>query len=226
VRRRAHTDERGFTLTEVVVTVTILGLIAVPLCASLLQAVKIAPETSARATRAQDRQFLADSFATDTGRAVSVTMFHPSSQTAIDISSTGSATRTLPCTAFAGAKKLFTLSVASLKFPDEASAPGNDYLYDQHDVTYSAEITTTGEITSVKITRTDSIPDTVTVGYCTANAPNVITYATATKSCALACTLQHQSIDMNLKIQPQAQDPVEQVEFEGAIAKSTGTAPA
>jgi prepilin-type N-terminal cleavage/methylation domain-containing protein len=65
-------DEHGFTMTEVVLVVVMLGLIAVPLTSSLFQAITIMPTAKERTADSLDRVKIADKYNGDVVKASTI----------------------------------------------------------------------------------------------------------------------------------------------------------
>ena len=205
--------ERGFTAVELVVTVTVLGLIAVPLLMSLSGAIRIAPESSARASQAADRFFLSDTFTKDITNATG---------TATDTMTT---TNVTACSDVASTEILkmqtFTAPPATA-FATPDTTPGK-----LGTVTYTATITDG----ALEITRKSGAGGAdsrvVTVGWCRPGDTDVITVetcdGTGTGTCTGNGSVTHESVAVVLKIRPRPADPIEEVRFATALGRTAPT---
>lgn len=199
----ARRGDGGMTSIELVVTVAILGVVTVPLLMSLNGAIRIAPEAGARAARAADRGFLANSFAEDTTNGKSVTTPTPD----------GPAT-TKPCTETTDE----VLNITTNRL-NGATLADSQVTYT---LTISAPVGTTSAVT---ITRTEGgVAREVTVGSCQSDDTNVVVVSAATT--AGASDLIHTTVDLQLRIRPRANDPIEVVDFKGAFGKTKEPPPA
>jgi prepilin-type N-terminal cleavage/methylation domain-containing protein len=221
--RRGRAADSGMTMIEMVVTITILGIIAVPLFMSVSGALRFAPEASARSARASDRYFLADSFERDTTNASSVTLTKTDGSGDVDLAD-GTGKVEIGCGTVSDATVL-TLNVVEATL--NSASVADDYTTSAHAVTYKitiSQLATAPALGTVKFQRTSNgATKDVTVGYCTWGDAKVVVLSSATKSGTQG--LQHQSVDLSMKIAPQPSDSIEQVEYKGAFGKTIKSAP-
>ena len=199
---RVLRSERGFTAVELIIVVVILGLIAVPLSMSVTQALKLMPEANARSTSASTRFFLTDTWARDTLNTTTITT------PATDGTSFG----WCPLFQTSGTQPFFETN-----WKDGATTIS---------VKYEAVYATPpggGSIRRVDVRRTENgSPDIVATGYCDAYA-----FATSNPQVhAWDLTNQlvngdlHRRVRLTLHLSPRPGDPIESVDFEGALGKT------
>ena len=74
---RVRLRENGYTLVEVVAVIAILGVIVVPLCATLVQALNVVPQSGQRTQTATDNSRLLSTFSADIAQAQRIETFPP-----------------------------------------------------------------------------------------------------------------------------------------------------
>ncbi len=74
-RVRKRSDESGFTLPEMVVTIAIMGIVIAPLSMALIQALTLVPQSGARTQTATDAIRLNNSFVGDVTQAQGIDMW-------------------------------------------------------------------------------------------------------------------------------------------------------
>ena len=70
--RRTRRDDRGFTLTELIVTVVILGIIVIPIATVTQEMLNLGPQSSQRTASATDTSRLVQVFSDDVAQAQTV----------------------------------------------------------------------------------------------------------------------------------------------------------
>jgi hypothetical protein len=80
IRRLRNRSESGMTLTEVIATVVVMGLVIAPLSMTLLQAITLVPDASQRLTLSADNDILVSTLSDDVAQAG--VMWHYDARTA------------------------------------------------------------------------------------------------------------------------------------------------
>lgn len=92
-RRHEPDDESGFTLVELVVNFVIMGLVIVPLCMALSQAMKLIPQDGARTQLATDTSRAEGPFGNDIASSQKIQSLIASTQLAFDATGAGTWTQ-------------------------------------------------------------------------------------------------------------------------------------
>jgi hypothetical protein len=179
-RHREPNDEGGFTLVELVVNFVIMGLVIVPLCMALSQAMKLIPQDGARTQLATDTSRAEGPFGNDIASSQKIQSLIASPALAFDATGAGAWTQLdtngqVTCAQTpVGAFGIFLL----LNWTDVLTGSTTQQHF------YNVAWTSSGSLTKVSLYRDNANPPLVT-GYCQAgDVPIrlVTTAPTATKA--------------------------------------------
>ncbi len=236
--RRSARDERGFTLVELVMTITIMGLVITPLSMAMIQALTLIPTSGARTQTATDGVRLQSALVSDISQAQGMDWigFYPGSAAPLPIFAEATPTSwvggyewaNIGFTCQAGTSVMFDTwgsdgltSSGGVKTPNTSGNPEPDTMYfwelwktaygSGQKVEVHREVSTDGGAT-----KTDLGP--FMTGYClsTDAKPAVVTASQSNDG-----GYTQQSLNVTFNLRPSMSDPVHSTVLQ-AVARPSG----
>jgi hypothetical protein len=173
--RRAPTAEDGLTLTELIATIVIMGLVMAPLCTAFIQALKMIPQSGTRTQVATDNDRLLLAFSDDVAQTqLWVNQANTPGITATNtwfptfsLRPTASVTGRVQCPSVATTTQLLTL------FHSDPASSSPHNLWQDWQVVFTSVVGSPSVMMQVQRRDRDTTSsftsawDTLTTGYCT-----------------------------------------------------------
>ncbi len=204
-------DERGFTMTEVLMTVIIMGMIAYPISMVLTHALTLMPQSGSRSAAAADRAFFVNTFSDDVANSTGADdVDNVTACVDYDLlpaQSDSSQTNLVTLVPYTGSDAVtYRVRVES---PDGYEPNFADILTDKHLVTIERVVAAGASAEVVEV---------VLEGYC--DGAVTIVNVTHTPVPPVSTGPRHQTVSMTLRLRDAPELPAQTVNLEAAMRKT------